>query len=357
MVVTTFAAQMAVWAGLTVLDIAGVVNPWWLTLSSVLSGAAGALQFPSLQELERQLVPDDRLHEVNGAFASAGAIASVTGALGGGVLLTLTSPAVAFAFNAVSYVPLMVIISRLPMRAPAVSTDHGRPGLRDALSYVWSQHRLRVAIRLGVVLTLIAAPIATLLPAIAEELGSEAHVLGLLTAFYSLGGSLVAVVLTILSRRVDRSRLVRPAVLSCATSLLLIGLLGAALGSPGRQIAIVAMLVPIGLGLAMAQAVISALVQLAATAQLQSQVLALYAAASSILAPVGAITLAVISEARSVWLAVALAGGLLDAIAIISRILIGSISQELQGADHRTTLAHAAHHGRFARGSFDPRRF
>ena len=84
----TSAAAIIIWIGVAGLDVAGLLNPWWLTLSSFVAGFAGAVQFPSWQELERQLVPADHLQEANTPVSSAGSMARIFGAVAGGVLIT-----------------------------------------------------------------------------------------------------------------------------------------------------------------------------------------------------------------------------------------------------------------------------
>ena len=97
--------------------------------------------------------------------------------------------------------------------------------------------------------------------------------------------------------------------MACGVSLVIIGILGGELGGTGRQIAVLALLVPIGMGLAMAQAVLSATVQVSASAEMEGEVIALYAAVVSVVTPIGGFALAGIADATSVWLAVAIAGG------------------------------------------------
>ena len=116
-------SSIAIWIGVTGLEVAGLLNPWWLTLSSFCAGFAGAVQFPSWQELERQLVPSDRLQEANALFSSAGATARIFGAVAGGVLVTWVGAGWVFLFNALTFVPLMVVIVRIPASPPKDGRD------------------------------------------------------------------------------------------------------------------------------------------------------------------------------------------------------------------------------------------
>ena len=358
-VIITYAAEIAVWMGVLGLQLAGWLDPAWLTLTSALAGAAAAIQYPAWQELERGLVPDNRLHEANAVFSSAGSIARVVGAVAGGFVLTWSGPAPMFAFNGISYIPMMLIIAHLSVAQPTARPGGDRRiGLRGTIAYARSQPEVRQAILLVVLITLLAVPISSLLPAVADELGSEGHVLGVLVAFYSLGGSLVAAALTRLTKRYDERRLVSPAVMTCALSLLVIGLTGDELGSPGRQIAVVGLLVPIGLGLAMAQAVLSSTVQLSSSAEMEGQVLALYGATVSLVAPIGAITLAAVAERRDVWESVAISGALLAAVSLAVALRRRHAATTAPDPSvHGAALVHAAHRGRFAAAFLQPREF
>src|SRR5262249_36424065 len=144
--------------------------------------------YPAWQEFERQLVPPDRLPEANAVFSSLGAMASVVGAVAGGLIISWIGPGSTFLFNAVTYVPVIIIIARVPPQRSISRRDLGPTRLRDTLAYAWRQPSVRLAIELVTALTLLAVPIASLLPAVAGELSAEAHVLGLVTAFYGIGG-------------------------------------------------------------------------------------------------------------------------------------------------------------------------
>ena len=357
-VFTTSAVSIAIWLGVTGLEVAEVLNPWWLTVSSFFAGFAGAVQFPSWQELERQLVPSDRLQEANALFSSAGSMARIFGAVAGGVLVTWIGAGWVFVFNAVTFVPLMVVVVRIPASPPKDVRAVKRVRLRDALQYARKEPAVRLALRLVIILTLLAVPIAKLLPAVADELGGEAHNLGILTAFYSLGGSLVAILLHRLTKHRSKSALVAPAVLACGVSLVIIGITGDRLGGAGRQVAVLALLVPIGLGLAMAQAVLSATVQVSASAEMESEVIALYAAVVSIVTPIGGFALAGVADATTVWLAVAIAGGCLAVVAVAMYLLTPlELTTVDPSAQHDAAVDHGHHLSAQPAGFIHPGQF
>ena len=94
---------------------------------------------------------------------------------------------------------------------------------RETLAYIRTEPTVRLAILMIVLLTLLAVPIASLLPAIADQIDDDAHALGVLTAFYAVGGSLVALVLRRIREEYPKVRLVDPVLVVCGASLVVIG--------------------------------------------------------------------------------------------------------------------------------------
>ncbi len=357
-IILTDLAQIVIWTGVALLDIGGWLNPLWLTVAAFLSGLAAAIQYPAWQEFEQALVPSDRLGGAVALLSSRAAIARIVGAVGGGLVITWAGPSWMFLFNALTFVPLIIVIGRRLSHPQVQRPDPGPGGLGATVRYARTQPPVRLAMVVIAVLTLLAVPIASLLPAVADELGEGAHVLGLVTAFYSLGGGLVAAVLHRLAKGRPRLRLLTPAIFSCGLSLVIIGLLGGVLGGFGRQIAVVALLVPIGLGLALAQAVLSTTLQLSSSAAMEGRMLSLYAAVVSVVAPIGGITLALISQTTSVWVSVAISGILLTIVAII---MVAVRPAELATAEHpgqlETVRRHVLQLSRYAVGFIHPGQF
>jgi MFS family permease len=358
-ILATDSAKVLIWIGAAALDVVGWLNPAWLTLTALAAGLAGAIQFPSWQEFERQLVSPDRLPEANALFSSVGSLASVVGAVTGGIVVTWLGPAWTFAFNAFTYLPLMLVVARSPAPGPTTAERVRSERLRDSLTYARHQDTVRLSIIVVGVLTFLAVPIASLLPAVANELSDSAHLLGIVTAFYGLGGSVVALVLHKLTKGArSPARLVTPALLACGVSLVVVGILGGGLGGPGRQLAVFALLVPIGLGIALAQAVLSATLQVSSSAEMEGRMIALYGMVVSLVAPIGGLTLAAISQAETVWLSVTIAGALLTVFAAGMAVFRPAADPGADAArQEQAALHHGFHLGRNAAGFLHPGHF
>lgn len=314
-VINSYVGQMLVWDGIAFLAIIGWLTPWWLMLGTLLGGTFNALHFPAWKRFERGLVPDGRLDEANAVFASSGSLARIVGAVGGGFIITLVGPGVIFALNALSYLPLVIVTAREQRRPQPLRRAGRRVGGRETIAYVRTEPTVLTAIIMISILTLLAVPIGSLLPAVADQIDDEAHVLGLLTAFYAIGGSLVALVLRRVHEEYPKLHLIAPVVAACGGALIVIGLLGEHLGGLGRVVCIIGLLLPIGLGVSIARAVLSSVVQLGSSPEMEVYVLGLYGAAVSLVTPIGGLSLAAVTELTSVWLSVAVAGGLLLVVA------------------------------------------
>lgn len=356
-ILATTVAAMVIWSALAAFELAGWVTSTWLMVSGALGGTMAALRYPSWQEFVKDIVPDGRLAEANGIFSGLGSMARIVGAVVGGLAITWVGVGPVWIVNVATYVPFMVAVARVRVPRQVVRGRAAHADLRATLAYARRQPVVRLAIRLVTVVTLLAVPIAQLLPPIADELGSEAHALGLLTAFYGLGGTLVAVVLRRLGADYPRNRMVNGAVLGCGVALVVIGLSGEVFGTPAKEIGIVALLVPIGLGLNLVQAVLSAIVQVSSSAEMEGRVVALYGVAVGLVTPVGAITLGLVADGTSVWVALAVAGGLLAVIGLVvavrgdNAVLDGAPAVHASAVDHARHLAahsvglvHAGHH-------------
>ena len=132
-------------------------------------------------------------------------------------------------------------------------------------------------------------------------------------------------------------------------------MLGDELGGTGRMLSVIGLLLPIGLGLAIARAVLSSLVQLNTSAEMEGHVLALYGASVSLVTPIGGLTLAAITEMTSVWVSVALAGVLLLIVAVAIRVVRpAALVRADHARHHAVAIDHASHLNQFVDGFVDP---
>jgi hypothetical protein len=113
------------------------------------------------------------------------------GAVGGGFLVHLTGLAPAYGLNAVSYVLVALVISRITLSygatsAPATGENSGR------FSSIWAMPTIRLAAFGMVTFFLLVAPIEHLMPVVAKEHGVAASSVGILVGGLPLGALLAS---------------------------------------------------------------------------------------------------------------------------------------------------------------------
>ncbi len=177
---------------LTVLTALGHLEVWQLIACALWLGIVSAFDIPLRQSLYVHLV-DDREDLPNAIALNSFIVngARVVGPAVAGVLLSLVSEAVCFALNALSFVAVIVAISRLswphatmPEPAPGGFWASWKEGARYAFGFA--------PVRALLVLVAIAAwtitPYASLMPVYAAQIfGGGAHTLGFLLSAAGAG--------------------------------------------------------------------------------------------------------------------------------------------------------------------------
>ena len=304
---TSYTCKIAIYLALAALAAAGSLKVPGLMISSVLAGVVAAFTSPAWMEYERDLLPADRIAEANGAFGSVAAAAGIAGALAGGALMGVIGVWSVFLVDALSYLPFLWVVARAKVAEQRVeSTAHIT--LRATRDYLRANRPLWQAFGRIAMLSLLVAPVAQLLPAIAANVGRSQSTLGILTAVFGVGAMSVAWVIARLQKRFDSQRIIDLSFLATALVLCGFGLLGDPLDAPVLWVLIVAALIPLGLLLTLAQSVIAAIVQVRVDPEMEGPVFALYAIVYTVVAPIGGIALGLVADAQGVWVALSVAG-------------------------------------------------
>lgn len=316
----TYGLKMVTFGSMAVLGIMGVLDANWLILVSLVGGTLGAFSYPAWQEYVKDVFPGDRLDEVNATFNTASSLATLIGAVVGGLLITAFGTTPVFVLNVLSYLPLLFVFA---ITRPT-ETVIGRRGrvhhqLRDTITFVRQVPQLRRGMIRIAVLSLLAAPLAQLLPEIASLVDSKPHTLGYLTAVFALGSTGVAVLVRRIKDRASSRTIVELDLLVTSVLLTAFGLAGWIIGA--RYAVVILALIPLGLAISTAQSVQTAMVQQATPANMAGPIFALYGMIYTVLAPLGGLTLGQISEHVSVWLVISAAGVGLTTFAVVELII------------------------------------
>jgi MFS family permease len=183
---------------LAVITLTGVVQVWMVFACALLTGCATVVDNPTRQAFVSELVEPHRLANaiaLNSAMFNA---ARIVGPAMGGLLISIAGTGVCFAYNAVSY--LAVIVSLTLLRTAelrrSAPTGRGKGQVRAGLRYAWATPELRSTILLVAVVGTFTLNFTVLMPLLIKftfKQGPEA--LGLLTSVMGAGslvGALVA---------------------------------------------------------------------------------------------------------------------------------------------------------------------
>jgi len=222
------AAAAVVVAIFAVLVWHGLITPLGLLLFNFILGTGLAFFGPTRNAVVPKLVPPRELHQ---AVMLNGIGVNVSRAIGpalAGVVIVSLGMAAPFAFNALSFIGVVVafIWWRPPPAAPLqVPREQLWGAMVAGLRYARGSDWLRAALLRGLAFFLFASALWALLPLVARQLlGGGAPLYGLLNAGIGVGAVAGALLVPRLRRHLDGHRLVMLATLVLAIALVLVAL-------------------------------------------------------------------------------------------------------------------------------------
>ncbi len=339
-------------AGLVVAVVLAVVAGtgadlhWWLVGSAVLNGFLVGIFYPAWQRILAMLVPEEYLLTAVATNSTISQSAHLIGFAVSGTLMAYAGDNILFWLNAASFVPFIVALGTLaPAVAPPYRGHHRPAWIPGTIPHPGMSHfpRLRRFLELGRqpgvgdalvvvgVASLLISPLASLLPVIANYLGtSSAHAVALLSIALGLGAVFQEPVIRHGRNRFGVELLLAGVYVVAAVLVIL-------LGFGGPVLLAATFLVPIGLAVAMGTSMVQASVQLAASPEDRSETLGLYAFTFSAAAPLGTMMWGHIAEGFGVDVTLVFAGATL-ATCVVSLALLGAFERIGR------TLLHAGAH-------------
>lgn len=207
---------------LAVLSFTGNVGPWSLLALTLMVGMGTALNGPAWQASVRLQVAAADLPQAISLNAISFNLARSVGPALGGILISLWSPTLAFALNAVSYVGMIVVLSRWrpeslpPMREPMLAAI-GR-GLR----FCAASSPIRKVLARGLGMGIGAAGLQALVPSIARDmLGGTELDYGLMLGGFGVGSIVTAIWVAKVRRRFGSEAVVTAAAVIFIIALVL----------------------------------------------------------------------------------------------------------------------------------------
>lgn len=208
-------------AALALMTWAGAIGPLTLLAFTLTVGAGTALNGPAWQASVRLQVGPGDLPQAISINTIAFNLARSVGPALGGLLIALTSPAHAFALNALSYLALIVVLLRWRPDAPVPQRQPMFAAIRTGIAFCAGSSSVRRILLRGMTFGLGAAGFHALLPVVVRERihGSEVDY-GLLLGAFGVGSILTALWIAPARRRLGSEAVVSIAALVFAAMML-----------------------------------------------------------------------------------------------------------------------------------------
>lgn len=214
-------AMLVVSALLALLTHTGAIGPWSLLAFTLAMGCGSALNAPAWQASVRlQVGPQDLPQAISLNTISFNLARSVGPALGG-LLISLTSPALAFALNSLSFVALIVVLLRWRPQAPARARSAIFVSIGQGLRYCAGSSPLRRILLRGFSFGFCAAGYQAIMPVLVRgKLHGGEIDYGLVLGGFGVGSIMTALWVAPARRRFGSEAVVRVATLGFAAAIL-----------------------------------------------------------------------------------------------------------------------------------------
>lgn len=300
--------------------IDGLPSPWPVLVATAGIGLGYAVAIPVQQSLVPALVPPEDLDEAIALNSVTYNLARAVGPALAGLALATVGAGFAFLVNAVSYLPLLVVLFGLRPRSEQLGGGDRSitAGLRHVLADRPALLLLGGILALGVT----SDPVNTLSPGMADLLGRGEGFVGILVAAFGLGAAVMTGVVGRLRRRFGQPRLA-----AAGLAVLSAGIGGFAV-APSPLAAVVALAVA-GAGFLLAITALTTLLQRRTPDALRGRVMALWGVAFLGSRPLAAALDGAVADFVNVRAGVAVAAvlGLLGAVVLARSARRGLLDQ------------------------------
>lgn len=212
---------------LTLVTFFNMLTPWLLLAFTFVIGCGGALHNPSWQATVGDIVPR---HQVPAAVTANSMSFNLMRSIGpalGGLIIVVAGAAAAFAFNAVSYLALILalIVWKKQAEVRALPREPFRQAATAGVRYVGlSPNLLRIIFR-GFLFGLAAVSVLALLPLVARDLlRGSASTYGILLGCFGIGAVFGAISSSRTRRKFNTETIVRTSFLTMALGILLLSM-------------------------------------------------------------------------------------------------------------------------------------
>jgi MFS family permease len=169
----------------------GHINIPGLLALALFGGAIASIEIPARQSLMIDLVGRDDLRDAIALNSSGFNLARIFGPAIAAAIIAKFGLAWCFGVNALSYLTVLIGLSRitLPPRAVVAVTLSPMEGIREGLAYVAGNRRVRGLIEVITVFSILGNPYLSLMPVMARDmLGLQADGYGVILSAVGIGG-------------------------------------------------------------------------------------------------------------------------------------------------------------------------
>lgn len=219
--------MLVVSALLAVTAWAGWMTPWLLLAFTFALGCATAINGPAWQAAVGDMVPRAILPSAVAMNSMGFNLARSVGPALGGVIVATAGAAAAFLTNAVSYVGLLVVLSRWEPELPSKILPRERLALamRAGVRYVAMSPNIQLVLLRAAVFGIGASAVSALMPLVARDiLGGGALTFGLTSGAFGVGAVTGALSTRHLRARLSVEHIVRYAALMLALGTAITGM-------------------------------------------------------------------------------------------------------------------------------------
>jgi MFS family permease len=303
--------QMAFAASLGILYAAGRLGLAPILVVAVLTGLAQSQSAPTYQAVLTTLVPPAQIPNAVALNSLQFNLSRAIGPAIAGLLLVRGGAGVCFAVNALSFLAVIVAIWRIEIPSPSTARQTLAESLKTGLVHVYRDPVLRTLTGVGLLGSLLAYPLLTFLPVIADQvLGTGAEGYSALMSSFGVGAIAGAVTTAHRGNLPGRGSRLLAALAAYGACCV-----GAAL-NPWAELS-VALLLLAGFCLVSAFSVVNSLVQERAPDDRRGRIVSIYGLAFRGGMPLGSFLAGFLVKAFGVSVVIASLGGLLMLFAFV----------------------------------------
>lgn len=202
-----------------VVGIDGLPGPWPIYAATAVIGLGAATILPSLQAVVPSLVERRDLDRAIALNSMTFNIARSIGPIAAGATVAALGAEWAFGINALTFVPLLVVLVLIRPRGEVEPDGDASTGVAEGVRWIRDHPEVIAVLAATLVVGWTSDPFSTLMPALAESLGGGDATVGLLVGSFGLGAALTAPWFDRVKGLVGRERIVPTALVIVTVGL------------------------------------------------------------------------------------------------------------------------------------------